>query len=43
MVCISLPTGLPSFALNTVTTLTATAQDGKESFCVKIMSAPSYY
>jgi hypothetical protein len=26
-----------------VTTLTATAQDGQESFCVKIMSAPSYY
>ena len=43
MVCISLPTGLPSFALSTVTTLTATAQDGQESFCVKIMSAPTYY
>ena len=41
IVSISLPSGLPSFAMTTETTLTSTAQDGKQAFCVKIKSAPA--
>jgi len=41
IVSITLPKGLPSFATKTETTLTSTAQDGKQAFCVKILSAPT--
>ena len=40
IVTIDLAKGLPSFALSTTTTLTTYAQDGKEAFCVKILSKP---
>jgi hypothetical protein len=41
IVSIELPAGLPSFALRTTTTLTATAQDGQQAFCVQITSEPT--
>ena len=40
LVSITLPKGLPSFALSTTTTLESIAQDGKQAFCVKILSKP---
>ena len=40
IVTIDLAKGLPSFPLITTTTLTTTARDGKEAFCIKIFSKP---
>jgi hypothetical protein len=40
IVSVQLPTGLPSFALKTITTLTVTDSDGAQAFCVKITTAP---
>lgn len=40
LVAVTLPTGLPSFALSTTTTLKVNDQDGAQALCVQIMTKP---